>query len=98
VPSRFLSTTRPYLLIPSFIETTDTMACKMNCTLKGDDPKETMEALIKMAESQGFVFKGTSTKGTFEYAKTLKARGEYSRSKKKVILTVTKYPFLSIVK
>lgn len=69
------------------------MACKMNCTLKGDNPKETMEALIKMAESQGFVFKGTSTKGTFEYEKTLKARGEYSRSKRRVTLTVTKYPF-----
>ncbi|MBU7038399.1 MAG: hypothetical protein HXS52_10750 [Theionarchaea archaeon] len=69
------------------------MACKMNCTLKGNDPKETMETLIKMVEGQGFVFKGTSTKGTFKYEKTLKASGEYSRSKKKVTLTVTKYPF-----
>ena len=69
------------------------MACKMTCLLKGDSPKETMESLIKMAESQGFAFKGTTTKGTFEYTKTLKAKGEYHRTGKTVTLKVTKYPF-----
>jgi len=71
----------------------DTMACKMTCRLKGDDPKETIKRLIDMAEDLGFIFKGGTTKGTFEYKGKVKAKGEYKRSKKNITITVTKYPF-----
>lgn len=69
------------------------MACKMKCELKGDDPKETLKELIKMAESEGFIFQGGTTKGTFEYKGKVSAQGEYKRSGKNFSITVTKYPF-----
>jgi hypothetical protein len=71
----------------------DTMACKMTCRLKGDDPKDTIKKLIDMAEDLGFTFKGGTTKGTFEYKGKVTAKGEYKRSKKNITITVTKYPF-----
>lgn len=69
------------------------MACKMKCNLKGKDPEETTKELIEMAEKQGFTFHGDTRKGTFEYKGQVTAKGEYTRSGKKLTITVTKRPF-----
>ena len=69
------------------------MGCKLECSLKGKDPEKMTEELMKMAKSQGFTFRGDTTRGTFEYKGKVTAKGEYKRSGKNLIITVTKYPF-----
>jgi hypothetical protein len=69
------------------------MACKMECSLKGDDPEKTTKKLLKMARDYGFIFGGDSDKGTFTYKGKVDAEGEYTRSGKTIHIKVTKYPF-----
>lgn len=69
------------------------MTCTMKCTLKGDNPGETTQELMKMAKDQGFTFRGDTTKGTFEYKGKVTAKGEYRREGKSLAITVTDYPF-----
>jgi hypothetical protein len=69
------------------------MACKLKCTLKGKNPEKAAKDLMEMGAAQGFIFKGDTKKGTFEYKGIVTAKGEYSRSGKNFTITVTKHPF-----
>lgn len=69
------------------------MACKMKCTLKGDNPEETTKEIMQKAKQQGFIFRGDTNKGTFEYEGVISAKGKYSRSGKSFTVEVTKKPF-----
>lgn len=46
-----------------------------------------------MGAAQGFTFEGDTKKGTFKYKGIVTAKGEYKRSGKNFIITVTKHPF-----
>jgi hypothetical protein len=65
----------------------------MKCKIRGEDPKKTLTHLMNMAKDYGFMFEGDTDEGTFIYEGKVDAQGEYKRSKKTIVITVTKYPF-----
>ncbi|MBU7043225.1 MAG: hypothetical protein HXS47_06500 [Theionarchaea archaeon] len=69
------------------------MTCKMECTIKGKDSEKTVAQLMEMAKDYGFIFTGDTDEGTFTYEGKVDAEGEYTRSGKTLLITVTKYPF-----
>jgi hypothetical protein len=69
-----------------------TVTCKIKCTLKGDNPEKTTKELMQKAKQYGFMFRGDTNKGIFEYKGVITARGKYSRSGKNFTVEVTNKP------
>ena len=82
----------PYIITAHF-RSGEKMTCKMQCTLKGDNPGEMMRKLMKEAKDHGFVFDGNTRQGTFEYKGIITAKAAYERSGKNLAIEVKKKPF-----